>query len=291
MPYTSLTKPAVPPYLRNILDDSEPRSLNRVVTAVAHLYRVPVAFLALFDGAGAVVSRIGTGHQDGAILAGIRFQTVSSKQQTWRDTAREAPDFDWGGLGFVAMAPLNSVEGVGLGILTIAAQEARPEFSGEEEIAFGELARLISAKMELRSTAAHALQSHLDLYEIEGRFRAIANAAPVLMVCTGPHGNVTFVNRSWLEFTGRNLLQEIGDGWIESVHPEDRKRLRIEFRRALQERRHFTAEAQMLRRDGAYRWMLSQGAPRYREDGSFAGFVGCITDVTELRNGRLSGAA
>lgn len=35
------------------------------------------------------------------------------------------------------------------------------------------------------------------------------------------------------------------------------------------------------RHDGAYRWIFDRGVPFFREDGSFAGFIGSCIDVTE----------
>jgi len=52
-----------------------------------------------------------------------------------------------------------------------------------------------------------------------------------------------------------------------------------EYWRSFEALRPFTAEAPLRRHDGQYRWMLSKGAPRFREDRSFAGYVGCLIDI------------
>ena len=68
------------------------------------------------------------------------------------------------------------------------------------------------------------------LRESEERFRNLANTAPVMIVASGPDGRATFFNKTWLDFTGRTIEQELGDGWMENVHPEDRIRTRSRIR-------------------------------------------------------------
>jgi len=62
------------------------------------------------------------------------------------------------------------------------------------------------------------------LRESEERFRNMADTAPVMIWVTGPDKLFTFVNKTWLKFTGRRLEQELGDGWSSGVHPEDLER-------------------------------------------------------------------
>jgi two-component system, sensor histidine kinase PdtaS len=122
-----------------------------------------------------------------------------------------------------------------------------------------------------------------DLGELEMRFRMMANHAPVLLWMASPEGLCDFFNDRWLDFTGRTLEEELGSGWAAGVHPEDFQHCMTTYLDAFVARRAFTMEYRLRRRDGEYRWIFDQGAPRFDADGTFAGFIGSCVDVTEQR--------
>ena len=124
------------------------------------------------------------------------------------------------------------------------------------------------------------------LKESERRFRTMADTAPVFIWMSDVEGRCVFVNRAWLDFSGRSLEQELGDGWKEELHPEDRPRGVADFTAALTRREGFQAEYRMRRADGVYRWILDTGAPRFDWSGRFAGYIGSCVDVTEARQDR-----
>ena len=93
----------------------------------------------------------------------------------------------------------------------------------------------------------------------------------------------TFVNKRWLQFTGRSLEQEVGSGWAEGIHPEDLDRCLETYLRAFEARRPFAMEYHLRRNDGAYRWVLDNGVPRFSPDGTFLGYIGSCIDVTALK--------
>jgi PAS domain S-box-containing protein len=194
------------------------------------------------------------------------------------------PGAGFGDIHFAASAPLHASTGLELGILVIADLKPRPDFAARDLQVLAELAAVLAGKMELRMVASHAMESELALRETEARFRAVANAAPVLIIYGGPDGGCAFVNRTWLEFTGRCLEESLGDNWAEDVHPEDRPGQVEAYWRALQTRQAFSREYRMQRYDGAYRRMHGRGTPHFREDGTFAGFVGAVVDIQDQPN-------
>src|SRR2546423_1758711 len=122
------------------------------------------------------------------------------------------------------------------------------------------------------------------LRESESRFRIVADAAPVLIWMSGIDKLRTFSNKPWLEFTGRRMEQELGNGWAEAVHPEDLQTCLKVYTEAFDARKSFIMQYRLRRNDGEYRWVSDQGVARYDEQGKFAGYIGTALDVTELIN-------
>lgn len=119
--------------------------------------------------------------------------------------------------------------------------------------------------------------------ESEERFHLLANSAPVMIWVTDRDRKCTDVNRAWLDFTGRSIEEELGDGWTQSIHPEDREPTRQALGSLWDRREPFRVEYRLRRADGEYRWVLDSGVPRFASDGAFVGYTGSVIDVTELR--------
>jgi len=122
------------------------------------------------------------------------------------------------------------------------------------------------------------------LRESESRFQIVADAAPVLIWMSGVDKLCTFFNKPWLDFTGRSIEQELGNGWTEGVHQDDFKRCLEVYTTAFDARQPFVMQYRLRRNDGEYRWISDQGVPRYDPQGRFAGYIGSCVDVTELVN-------
>ena len=143
---------------------------------------------------------------------------------------------------------------------------------------------LITALLVSRTRRRRAEES---LRESEGRFRVLANAAPVMIRMSGADALATDFNVPWLDFTGRDLRAELGKGWIAGVHPDDAGCVET-YLNAFERREPYRVEYRLRRADGEYRWVLDSGKPRFTSDGAFAGYIGSAFDVTEIKSARAT---
>ena len=121
------------------------------------------------------------------------------------------------------------------------------------------------------------------LRESKARFRLMADNAPVLVWMAGPDGAASWFNQPWLEFRGRAMEEELGEGYIEGIHPDDSDRRAITYRTSIDARRPFMLEYRIKRHDGVYRWVLDHGVPLPDSFGEFIGFIGSCVDITERK--------
>ncbi len=130
-------------------------------------------------------------------------------------------------------------------------------------------------------------RTQFALRESEVRFRNVADTAPVLIWMSGTKKEGVFFNKSWLEFTGRTVDQELGEGWLEGIHPDDHAHSLDVCGTAFEKREPFTIEFRLRRRDGEYRWVLDTGTPRFDAAGAFVGFIGSCLDITERKQAEI----
>jgi PAS domain S-box-containing protein len=121
------------------------------------------------------------------------------------------------------------------------------------------------------------------LRESEGRFRLVADSAPVLIWMSGTDKLCTYFNKPWLDFTGRSVEKELGNGWAEGVHPEDLQRCLDTYTQSFDRQEQFRMEYRLRRHDGEFRWILDIGVPRFNQDRSFAGYIGIGVDISERK--------
>src|ERR1700747_588690 len=117
----------------------------------------------------------------------------------------------------------------------------------------------------------------------EERFRTMANTVPVLIWTTDADKFCTYVSQTWLDLTGRIFEEELGNGWADDIHPSDRDARLEAYAHCFDPPRLFTLEYRVRRHDGEYRWLLDKGPPRFASDGTFLGYIGSATDITERK--------
>ena len=128
------------------------------------------------------------------------------------------------------------------------------------------------------------IQTQEKLRESEERFRNMADTAPVMIWVSGPDKRCTFFNKVWLDFRGRTTEQELGDGWIEGVHPDDLDRCSAVYSSAFDARQSYRMEYRLRRADGEYRWLIGHGVPRFTAGNVFDGYIGSCVDITDRKH-------
>jgi diguanylate cyclase (GGDEF)-like protein/PAS domain S-box-containing protein len=118
-------------------------------------------------------------------------------------------------------------------------------------------------------------------------YQAIVENAPNLIWRAGLNTLCDYFNKTWLDFTGRTLEQEYGNGWAGGVHPEDLERCVKTFLENFEKRKPFEMEYRLLRYDGEWRWINDRGVPYYDAQGAFSGYIGSCLDVTDKVEGNI----
>jgi PAS domain S-box-containing protein len=178
-------------------------------------------------------------------------------------------------VGFHAGVPLITDRGQRIGSLCII-DDAPRELTQVQQASLRSLGHIVVQLIAAR--VAEAVRE-----DSARRFIEMANAAPVLIWMSGPDNGCVFANKRWLEFTGRTLAEESGDGWWEPVHPDDRCATRATYLRSFDARREFRMEYRLRRRDSEYRWIVETGVPGRDSSGAFLGYIGSCIDVTDAR--------
>lgn len=141
--------------------------------------------------------------------------------------------------------------------------------------------RLSKERLEQELITITNMQATLK--STESRFQVMADHAPVLIWVSDLTQGCIWFNNPWLEFVGRPLDQDLGDGWVENVHPDDVDyALRI-YKNAFHAQQEFKMEYRLRRHNGEWRWLLNHGVPRFEGEKKFVGFIGSCIDITEQK--------
>ena len=144
-------------------------------------------------------------------------------------------------------------------------------------------AELSAANQQLQIELQERRLAERTLRETEERFRNMADTAPVMIWLSGPDKLCTFFNKGWLDFTGRTMEEERGNGWTAGVHPEDLSLCYETYSSSFDAHQRFQMEYRLRRADGDYRWVLDTGIPRFEPGDKFTGYIGSCIDITDLK--------
>lgn len=117
---------------------------------------------------------------------------------------------------------------------------------------------------------------------------SLLNAFPSLVWCADGEGGCSFVNQAWEDYTGRGLALQLGTGWLDAVHPDDREPLGRQWSEAFGLRRRLETEYRLRHADGEYGWFHHSAEPVTDERGRLAGYLGTSHDISERRDAELT---
>ena len=138
----------------------------------------------------------------------------------------------------------------------------------------------VSRDITQRKLAEQALR------QSEQKLRVVTDAAPIMIWMSGTDKLCFYFNKSWLDFVGRTLEQEMGNGWAENVHPDDFDRCLQIYVTSFEARQPFEMEYRLRHHSGQYRWILDHGVPRFGPEGTFEGYVGGCLDIHDQKEAR-----
>ncbi|HYI38254.1 MAG TPA: SpoIIE family protein phosphatase, partial [Thermoleophilaceae bacterium] len=191
------------------------------------------------------------------------------------------------GVRSAASVPVG-VQGGPFGVLAAGSRRA-DDFSDDDVNFLQGMATTLAAAVDRERAAAEREQERLRLEEAlrlasanEARFRELADTAPVFIWTSDADGMIDFINRGWLDYTGRNLEDELGDSWDLGVHPDDKEGVTDSWWRAFRRKVPWEREYRLLGRDGDYRWIVDRGVPRFDGD-RLVGYVGTATDIHQRK--------
>ncbi|WP_229223469.1 ATP-binding protein [Duganella sp. sic0402] len=122
-------------------------------------------------------------------------------------------------------------------------------------------------------------QQRQDSLLREAYFHALIDASPVMLWTTDAQGHTTYLSQRWYDYTGRTPQQDLGNGWLDNVHPDDKAYVEASFGTACATGTPYSVDFRLRRADGSYCWCIDAGMPRIGDDGQAVGFVGTVIDI------------
>ena len=143
--------------------------------------------------------------------------------------------------------------------------------------------QLLTYRQKFES-ARHDIKKASEEIEIKDiHYKTLTDISPVGIFQARNDGYTTFVNNRWCDISGVTHNDALGYGWLKAVHPEDRQIIKHEWELALTQKRRSEVNYRFVLSNGSVKWVLGQSVPEYNSQSQIIGFVGTITDITELK--------
>jgi two-component system CheB/CheR fusion protein len=126
-----------------------------------------------------------------------------------------------------------------------------------------------------------------SLRDQASQLKQMAESLPTLVWGCRPDGASDYLSQQWLLYTGISEAEQLGYAWLDQVHPDDRERVREEWKSAVKATAAFNTEFRIRSSDGTYRWFKSRSVPIRDEQGRVVKWYGTHTDVDDLKHAIL----
>lgn len=100
---------------------------------------------------------------------------------------------------------------------------------------------------------------------------------------SGLDGKFNYLNKAWLNYTGRKSEDECGDGWILNLHPDEKENTVKLYYESFEQKKNFMLEHRLKDSHGEYKWMINFGMPYYDIENNFAGYLGSCYDIDDRK--------
>jgi PAS domain S-box-containing protein len=124
-------------------------------------------------------------------------------------------------------------------------------------------------------------QAEIALRDREQQFQQMSDAMPQFVWMINAEGQLDYVNRQWLEYSGFTLAQtQDPEHLLRIYHPEDFEKVHRQWAIAQETQHVFEQEARLKQAsDGTYRWFLIRGVPVVNDQGQIVRWYGTSTDI------------
>jgi PAS domain S-box-containing protein len=146
-------------------------------------------------------------------------------------------------------------------------------------ISYRQIYELAKKKKKISRKDAEKVIQHSQV-----RYDTLVGSSPVGVFLTDADGATVYVNPQWCVISGMNEFEALGWGWLNALHPNDRRPAGHGWKLATDQKTSSYTSYRFLHKDGTVRWVLGQAIPERDDDGKLLGYVGTITDITEIKN-------
>lgn len=139
--------------------------------------------------------------------------------------------------------------------------------------------RMLGSMLDVTNLKAAEEQAVMSLEEK----RFLAESMPLILWTASPNGEISFVNKQFINYTGLTIEKIRDAGWESILHPDDVPVWSRTWNNALRKKEDFSLEVRIRRSDNQYHWFLLRTRVQKDLSGTAILWVGTNTDIHEQK--------